>query len=94
MAKGHVARADREGLSAEGVVVYEVCGPLTAAQLAAMHEGMGHEDVDRAWLEAFGQCVDDQPHPLGVGLSVLVGLRVHEILGPHDAPLRDERQHG
>ena len=92
--QGHIAGSGRERLGAEGVLLDEMGGPLASPQAAAVNEGVGGQDVHRIGLEAGAEDLDQQPHPLGVGLGVLIGRRLHQVLGPHHPPLGHERQQG
>ena len=55
---------------------------------------MGGQDVDGVLVEPGAEGLDQEPQPVAVALGVLERLGVHQVGGPHDAPLGDERQHG
>ena len=90
------AVADRRGerLGRDGVLVDEVGRPFPTARLGAEHERVGGQHVDRVLVEAGAERLDEQAQPIAVALGVLERLGVHQVGGPHDAPLGHERQHG
>ena len=57
-----------------------------------MHHRVADQDVHCVRRHVVAQLPDDLDKAVGELLRVLVGVECHQILGPHDPALRDERQ--
>ncbi len=94
VAEGHVGGGGREVDGRHCVLVDQVGGPFTPAEGAAGHEQVGGQHVDGVAAEAGAEGGDDGAESFGVGLGVLEGGVPHQVVGPHDRPLRHEGEEG